>query len=997
LLAIAALSGAFVAPACATGDSEVLAMPTGRLEADGTWRSEFSFAKPYSVVRTEATVLPWVQGGFGLVRIMGVKGFAGTGLNYAQFAQNYGDYKDKTIFGRIKLTDESEWMPATALVMVDPIGTSLFKTTALAASKRLTLGSATVLDATVGYGTGRIHGAFGGVKATVPAVSGLKLLLEKDAIDYRKDAYASTTGLDKVHQPIAFGAEYKKPGNNWGVRVARRMGTTEMALFYDLDTHLRDVTPKLKELPRFRTPVNTPTTAQWHSDPSHAAGVRRLLHAYGFERVAVEYDEHGVLTLSVSHPQQLHTSAAVGHAVHIALKAGPVDMKEIAVRYRNSDTQLPVADYQFTDLSALNAYLSGLSQQEALYPSVRVNLPYADADTPSVHRSRALGAADVIGQLKAGNQQNAARQLDALPPGFVLKDEVIAQRGVSLSDPDALNRIGLPARAETPQWHTSALGLQWHSGGERKHELSIAPKLSAYLNGPGGLQYAVKVDAQYDAKLADNTTASVVMSETLYENVSKLGIGPSNSTQPNVRSRGAFYEVGHSPKLDRAMVNRYAHLDQGVYARASVGLYERAYAGVGGQVLWAPQGESWAADIAVDAVAQRHETQMFGLNGYKTFTALASLHYQLPIDALVTVRAGRFLAKDVGARMEFVRRFWGGIELGAWASVTNAKDFGVGNSNYRDKGLLINIPFDGMLPSYSKQKARIAIAPWTRDIAQMIHNPFDLYELLEEDIYNTRKQRGLERLAGVSDYKGSVSMGALSIDQGIITPALNAAGSLKAALKPVDAWETLSGVAVLTLTAALSDRAVNKALGASHTVAGASTASSKRFDRLDHLTTGSTLLGLGTSALWAYDGRDWERSQTALASLEASATALVMATGIKYAVDRSRPQDGLGAGSFGKVKRSDSSFLSRHTALATAMITPYALHYDAPVLYALPLLTGLARVGSGKHWLSDTVAGAGLGYGLGKLFYSVHSGPAQARTVPMFNITKNSITVIVPQ
>ena len=102
--------------------------------------------------------------------------------------------------------------------------------------------------------------------------------------------------------------------------------------------------------------------------------------------------------------------------------------------------------------------------------------------------------------------------------------------------------------------------------------------------------------------------------------------------------------------------------------------------------------------------------------------------------------------------MEFLRRFWGGVELGAWASVTNAKDFGINpGSNYRDKGLMINIPFDAITPNYTRAIVRGSLSPWTRDIAQMVRNPADLYEHLEEDLRSIRIQNGLERFSGVAD------------------------------------------------------------------------------------------------------------------------------------------------------------------------------------------------------------------------------------------------------
>jgi membrane-associated phospholipid phosphatase len=966
------------------GNSEIVSMPTGRLEADGVWHSDFTYGKPYATLRTEATVLPWLQGGFGFVRYVGLKAFVNS--SNASFTQNYGDNKDKTVFGRIKLSDESAWMPATALILRDPIGTSLFKANAIAASKRFDVAGAAV-DVTVGYGTGRIQGVFGGVSSTVPGVTGLKVLVEKDAIDYRKDAYASQIGLSNVRQPIAYGLEYKPAGASWGAKISKRMQTTEFQLSFDTDNHVRDIMAKQKEYLRFRAPILQPNEQQWLAQPAHERVMRELLHSYGFEQVSIQYDAGKVLTLGLSHARQLHASAAVGDAVHIALKAGPREMREIAVRYLNSQTNLATAQYVFTDIPALQAYIAGQTRQLELLTSVRVSDPYP-----------LNNQANQANQVKVNEQAVKQEVLTQLSLSVQQEPELSLTPATSTSPLDltlagSAQALGIKPRSASPSWGTSALGVTWNSGGDQAHRITFAPKLSAYLNGPGVFQYAVKAGGQYDGKLTDKTFATVDINKTVYENITQLGIAAPNGAQPNVRSRTAYYEAGKDIKLDKAVINRFEHLDQNVYGRLNAGFFERQYAGVGGQVLWAPKGSAWSADVSVDALAQRSETKMFGLTDYKTVTAIGSLHYRLPMDVLVTARAGRFLAKDVGVRVEFLRRFWGGIELGAWASVTNAKDFGIDpNSNYRDKGLMVNIPFDSITPYYSKQVARMSLSPWTRDIAQMVRNPADLYELLEEDLRSKRVQHGLERFSGVVDYDGTVTMGALAMDDGVIKPVGSAARTFTRELEKADLGGMARAGAVFTLGAALSDRSVNRWVNRATT----STSQQNSFKQLDNTNTALTVLGLGTAALWAYDGTDWQRSNAALASLEASGTAVLMATGIKYLTDRARPSDGLGASSFGSVPRGNSSFLSRHMALSTALVTPLALHYDAPVLYALPALTALARLGTRQHWASDVAAGGALGYALGNLFYKGRSGESAQRKQAMFNVTRDSITITIP-
>lgn len=70
-------------------------------------------------------------------------------------------------------------------------------------------------------------------------------------------------------------------------------------------------------------------------------------------------------------------------------------------------------------------------------------------------------------------------------------------------------------------------------------------------------------------------------------------------------------------------------------------------------------------------------------------------------------------------------------------------------------------------------------------------------------------------------------------------------------------------------------------------------------------------------------------------------------------------------------KKTNSSFPSGHTTVAFAAATVYALEYGnkpwVPVLaYTAASLTGLSRITENKHWISDVVAGAALGYLTGR-------------------------------
>ncbi len=151
------------------------------------------------------------------------------------------------------------------------------------------------------------------------------------------------------------------------------------------------------------------------------------------------------------------------------------------------------------------------------------------------------------------------------------------------------------------------------------------------------------------------------------------------------------------------------------------------------------------------------------------------------------------------------------------------------------------------------------------------------------------------------------------------------------------------------------------------------------------------IAGIGLAGLsWALQ-RGSVQGDVAQSALLAGTSALLASEVSKYVIDRSRPRDELGASNFGNGSRRDGSFPSVHSAVAWAVITPYAKYYDAPWLYGLAALTNVGRVADREHWVSDTVAGAALGYWLGDWFYR-RSGAADDDSGPRLWISPRAVT-----
>ncbi|MDR0970140.1 MAG: phosphatase PAP2 family protein [Lentimicrobiaceae bacterium] len=113
--------------------------------------------------------------------------------------------------------------------------------------------------------------------------------------------------------------------------------------------------------------------------------------------------------------------------------------------------------------------------------------------------------------------------------------------------------------------------------------------------------------------------------------------------------------------------------------------------------------------------------------------------------------------------------------------------------------------------------------------------------------------------------------------------------------------------------------------------------------------------------------------KTSLVGLQAFVFSAGSSLILKELTKRSRPSQNenphIWQGPFGNNHRS--AFPSAHTAIAFSVATVFSEMYRESVwvgitAYTLAGLTGIGRLVKGKHWASDVVAGAALGYFIGK-------------------------------
>jgi membrane-associated phospholipid phosphatase len=155
-------------------------------------------------------------------------------------------------------------------------------------------------------------------------------------------------------------------------------------------------------------------------------------------------------------------------------------------------------------------------------------------------------------------------------------------------------------------------------------------------------------------------------------------------------------------------------------------------------------------------------------------------------------------------------------------------------------------------------------------------------------------------------------------------------------------------------------------------------------------------IAIGAAALAALDTSDPRLSRTGFSALQAGGASALSSFGLKYVVDRARPEADLGPTEFhnSALNKGDSSFPSIHTATLWGIVTPFAKEYDMPWLYGLAALTNFSRVAGRKHWVSDTVAGSLIGYWAGDIAWQ-RNKPRSESSAQVY-LGERSVTVAWP-
>ena len=263
---------------------------------------------------------------------------------------------------------------------------------------------------------------------------------------------------------------------------------------------------------------------------------------------------------------------------------------------------------------------------------------------------------------------------------------------------------------------------------------SLSPSIKeSFFNPQNPLRAGLFATLGGEFRLTPGLAISASTNASIWNNL--VSGRPDNSVLPHVRSDFEKYYKYGANGISSLMLSYRWRISPDITALLKGGYLESMYGGFGGEVLWHPETSRFAVGVDLYQVWKRNFDRLFGFQNYHVLTGHVSLYYQSPWHHIgFKFMYGRYLAKDHGFTLEMFRRFSTGVEIGAFMTITNVSAAQYGEGSF-DKGIIIRIPFDWLLPIPSQSEYSLDLRPLTRDGGQRLDGDTVLYDTWQRESY----------------------------------------------------------------------------------------------------------------------------------------------------------------------------------------------------------------------------------------------------------------------
>ena len=278
----------------------------------------------------------------------------------------------------------------------------------------------------------------------------------------------------------------------------------------------------------------------------------------------------------------------------------------------------------------------------------------------------------------------------------------------------------------------------------KRYDGHVAIAYNQNLGGPDAfVLYQIAAGYDADFRFTRHFWWSGAVNVNVVNNYDKFKYD-APSGLPRVRTDIRKYITSSNVTMPVFQLTGTRQLGPDLYGLAYAGMLESMYGGAGGEVLYRPFGERWAIGLDANWVRQRSFDQDFSFRHYHVATGHLTGYLDLgPKDITVAVSAGRYLAGDWGATIDVSREFRNGLRMGAYATKTNVSTRQFGEGSF-DKGIYVSIPFDLMLPRSTTGRAAFMWQPLIRDGGARLYRRYTLYSLTsdrDQDNFNANLEQ----------------------------------------------------------------------------------------------------------------------------------------------------------------------------------------------------------------------------------------------------------------
>ena len=656
-----------------SGITGILEMPNARFMTEGSMKIGFSSSWPNEYTYISATPFAWLEASYKYTEQKNLK------YGPSSYSGNQ-TLKDKGFDLKVRLLDESYYIPEVAIGWNDLAGTGRFSGEYISATKKIKN-----VDLTVGYGWGAL-GQNQNVRNPFLSINEEFRYRNKDSSE--GGTFNSDTWFSGEEISIFTGIEYYM--QKYGLIFKLEYDTSNPDLGYS--------GPKIPVQSRFNFGISRPVNNNLDLGLSFERGNQfRLSFSiksdYG-KTPLVQKNDPPKNIIKLNDSQRL----VVTENTNIFYRSLNRSLREESILIQSatlsSDTvEVVIAQNRFRSLPrAIGRVIRIVS---ALSPD-------------SIKTIRVI---PMNGDIELYAIEVSKENFDKLDNDRISSPELFNNSKVFSVDPYTYSRSDFKPTVRFPEFF-----------------LSMSPSLRHQIGGPESFylgQLWWKINAK--VKFKRGLTLHTVLGLNIYNNFNEFN-NPSYSTIPHVRSDIQDYLSEGENNIARFKIDYIWSPRKDLFVRLDLGYLEEMFGGVGGEVYYRPFKSNFSSSLQLHKVKQRGYRQRFDFRDYEVETGHLGFYYDFPKGITAQLLVGKYLAGDKGATLDLSRRFKNGFTLGVFSTKTDLSSVEFGEGSF-DKGFYFSIPTDSFFTNFRQGDISFGLQPLTKDGGATLNHMNSLYSL----------------------------------------------------------------------------------------------------------------------------------------------------------------------------------------------------------------------------------------------------------------------------